>query len=92
MEIKCTPFRRIMRAELARLMRKTFSRGGNLVIPAFSVGRTQEMLYHIRRIKSEEMLPEFSDFEVYVDSPLAVEATNIFNKNTESCFGNDAKK
>ena len=78
--------------ELAALMKKTFSRGGNLVIPAFSVGRTQEMLYHIRRIKSEGMLPEFSDFEVYVDSPLAVEATNIFNKNTESCFGSDAKE
>ncbi len=78
--------------ELAKLIRKTFSRGGNLVIPAFSVGRTQEMLYHLRRIKAEQMLPEFSDFEVYVDSPLAVEATNIFNQNTESCFGNDAKE
>ena len=64
--------------ELSKVCRDTFSRGGNLVIPAFSVGRTQEMLYFLRKIKTEHLLPEFEDFEVYIDSPLAVEATNIF--------------
>ena len=38
--------------ELAAIIKRTFARGGNLVIPAFSVGRTQEMLYHLRRIKT----------------------------------------
>lgn len=76
--------------ELARVLRDTFQRGGNLVIPAFSVGRTQEMLYFMRRIKTEELLPEYQNFEVYVDSPLAVEATSIFNKNVEDCFDDEA--
>ena len=76
--------------ELARVIRDTFTRGGNLVIPAFSVGRTQEMLYFIRRIKTENLLPEFQNFEVYVDSPLAVEATTIFSKNVQDCFDDTA--
>ena len=46
---------------LAGVLKDTFTRGGNLVIPAFSVGRTQEMLYFIRRIKTEHLLPEFED-------------------------------
>ena len=76
--------------ELARVIRDTFTRGGNLVIPAFSVGRTQEMLYFIRRSKMENLLPEFQNFEVYVDSPLAVEATTIFGKNVQDCFDDTA--
>ena len=75
---------------LAAVIKDTFTRGGNLVIPAFSVGRTQEMLYFIRRIKTEGLLPEFENFEVYMDSPLAIEATNIFIKNVESCFDDEA--
>lgn len=76
--------------KLAEVLKDTFIRGGNLVIPAFSVGRTQEMLYFIRRIKTERLLPEYENFEVYVDSPLAVEATSIFNKNVEDCFDDEA--
>ena len=76
--------------ELATVIKDTFIRGGNLVIPAFSVGRTQEMLFFIRRIKLEGLLPEFQNFEVYVDSPLAVEATSIFNKNVKDCFREEA--
>lgn len=62
---------------LANLIQKTFDRGGNLVIPSFAVGRTQEMLYFIRQIKEEGLVKEHGDFKVYVDSPLAIEATNI---------------
>lgn len=76
--------------ELAKVMNMTFTKGGNLVVPAFSVGRTQEILFFIRRIKSEGLLPEFPDFEVYIDSPLAVEATNIFHKNVRECFNERA--
>lgn len=76
--------------ELAKVMRMTFLEGGNLVIPAFSVGRTQEMLYFIRRIKTEGLLAEYDNFEVYIDSPLSVEATNIFHKNVADCFNEQA--
>lgn len=75
---------------LAEVIKDTFIRGGNVVIPAFAVGRTQEMLYHLRRIKTENLLPEFQGFEVYMDSPLAVEATNIFHKNVSECFSDEA--
>lgn len=75
---------------LARVLKDTFTRGGNLVIPAFSVGRTQEMLYFLRRIKTENLLPEYQNFEVYVDSPLAVEATSIFGRNVSDCFDEEA--
>ena len=73
-------------ADLAKVLQETFDRGGNVVIPSFAVGRTQEMLFFMRKIKTENLLPEFPDFEVYIDSPLAVEATNIFHKNVKECF------
>ncbi|MBR6238595.1 MAG: MBL fold metallo-hydrolase, partial [Lachnospiraceae bacterium] len=70
-------------AELAEIIQTTFNRGGNVVIPSFAVGRTQEMLYFIRQIKERKLIQGFPDFPVYVDSPLAVEATGIFHKNEE---------
>lgn len=73
-------------AELTKIIKETFDRGGNVVIPSFAVGRTQEMLYFIRQIKAEKRLPDYPDFPVYVDSPLAVEATEIFIENKEHCF------
>lgn len=66
-------------AELAKVIQRTFDRGGNLVIPSFAVGRTQEMLYFIRQIKEEGLVTGHGDFRVYVDSPLAIEATNIYS-------------
>lgn len=76
--------------ELSRIIQKTFDRGGNVVIPSFAVGRTQEILYFIRKIKADKLVKGYDNFEVYVDSPLAVEATNIFNKNKECCFDEEA--
>lgn len=70
-------------------MPEDFDRGGNVVIPAFAVGRTQEMLYYFRKIKEEGLVKGHS-FEVYVDSPLAVEATQIFNENMAECFDQEA--
>lgn len=64
---------------LSSIIRNTFKRGGNVVIPSFAVGRTQEILYAIREIKEKNLVPDFPNFPVYVDSPLAVEATHIFN-------------
>lgn len=76
--------------DLAEIIRTTFAKGGNVVIPSFAVGRTQEILYFLRQIKADNMVPEFPKFEVYVDSPLAVEATGIFQKNIYSCFDEEA--
>lgn len=67
--------------QLTRVIQETFDRGGNVVIPAFAVGRTQELLYLIRRIKEENMIKNHDGFLVYVDSPLAIEATNIYSEN-----------
>jgi len=77
-------------AELAKILNETFARGGNVVIPSFAVGRTQEMLYFLRKIKADRLVENFPDFPVYVDSPLAVEATGIFNKNIYNCFDEEA--
>lgn len=76
--------------DFTKILRETFSKGGNVVVPSFAVGRTQELLYFIREIKEKNLLPEFPGFEVYVDSPLAVQATRVFNKNVQSCFDEDA--
>ena len=77
--------------ELASIFQETFQKGGNVVIPSFAVGRTQELLYFIRQIKEQQLVSCHPDFEVYVDSPLAVEATNIFGKNAYSCFDEEAR-
>ena len=76
--------------EFTRIIKETFDRGGNVVIPSFAVGRTQEMLYFIREIKEKDLLPEYRDFEVYLDSPLAIEATKIFTMNMRDCFDKEA--
>ena len=76
--------------EFTRILKETFEKGGNVVIPSFAVGRTQEILYFIREIKEKNLLPEFPSFEVYVDSPLAIEATSVFTKNSKSCFDEEA--
>ena len=73
-------------AELAECIQRAFDQGGNVVIPSFAVGRTQEMLYAIREIKQKGMVTGHDNFPVYVDSPLAVEATGIFLQSHESNF------
>ncbi len=73
-------------ADLASIIQRTLDRGGNLVIPAFAIGRTQEMLYFIRQIKEQGLVKNHGNFPVYVDSPLANEATNIFGRNSLTCF------
>ena len=71
---------------LTDLLRQTFSRGGSVIIPSFAVGRTQELLYFFREIKQNHLLPEFESFPVYVDSPLANEATAIFLQCNPVCL------
>lgn len=71
---------------LADHIQRAMDRGGSVVIPSFAVGRTQEMLYAIREIKHEGLVRGHDGFPVYVDSPLAVEATGIFLQCEESCL------
>ena len=75
---------------LSEVIQETFDRGGNLVIPSFAVGRTQEMLYFIRQIKEEKLVYGHDGFKVYVDSPLANEATSIFAEHTYDCYDEEA--
>ncbi len=65
-------------AQLTRILQDTFDRGGNLVVPCFAVGRTQELLYLLRGIQNSGALRGHKDFPVYVDSPMAVSATKIY--------------
>lgn len=78
--------------ELAAIMQETFDRGGNVVMPAFAVGRTQELLYFLRRIREEGMVSGHPDYEVWVDSPLALEATEVFQNNLLDCFDRDTQE
>jgi metallo-beta-lactamase family protein len=77
-------------AALADVIQRTFDRGGNVVIPSFAVGRTQEMLYFIRQIKQEGLVYGHDGFQVWVDSPLAIEATNIFRERMNDDFDKEA--
>ncbi len=71
---------------LVEILRKTFHRGGTVIIPSFAVGRTQELLYFFREIKQKNLLPEFPDFPVYVDSPMANQATAVFLQCDVACL------
>lgn len=75
---------------LAKVLKETFDKGGNVVIPSFAVGRTQELLYFLRQIKVNKLVEGHEDFPVYVDSPLAVEATGVFQENRWDCFDEEA--
>lgn len=77
-------------AILSEVIQHTFDRGGSVIIPSFAVGRTQEMLYFIRQIKEENRVTGHGNFKVYVDSPLANEATTIFNEHQYDCFDEEA--
>ncbi len=72
--------------ELAAVIQRTFDRGGNVVIPAFAVGRTQELLYFIRQIKEQKLVTGHGEFPVIIDSPLAIEATKLFGPEARNCY------
>jgi metallo-beta-lactamase family protein len=63
------------REEVAEVIRRTVKRGGTLVIPAFAVGRTQALLHIISELEKAGSIP---DVPVYLNSPLAIDATNIY--------------
>jgi metallo-beta-lactamase family protein len=71
-----------MKEELRRVVKETIGRGGRIVVPAFSVGRTQELVYFLHELFNENALPPMP---IYVDSPLSTNATEVFRLHPE-CF------
>ena len=69
------------RAKLAQVIRDTAARGGRVLIPAFAVGRTQEMIYALHGLVKEGAIPSIP---IYVDSPLAIDTTTVFEMHPES--------
>ena len=76
---------------LSAILNSTFKKGGNVIIPSFAVGRTQELLYFFREMKQRNLVPDFPDFPIVVDSPLAVEATRIYTGDLEGYLDDEAK-
>lgn len=69
-------------AALQRVVTQAYERGGKVIIPAFAVGRTQEIVYALHRLTLAGKIPELG---IYVDSPLAVNVTEIFRLHPE-CY------
>jgi metallo-beta-lactamase family protein len=74
--------------EFREVVKRTLNRGGKLIIPAFAVGRTQEIVYHLNEMMSHGEVPKAP---VFVDSPLAVRASNVFRAHPE-CFDEETRK
>ncbi len=79
------------RAELASALRQAIALKGNLIIPAFAIGRTQDLLYHIKCLLAEESVPGLDRMPVYVDSPLAIRATAVYEHCAQSCYDEEAR-
>ncbi len=76
------------RNELAQIINTTHERKGIVIIPAFAVGRTQEVVYDLQHLVNENRIP---DIPVYVDSPLAMNVTEVFHLHPE-CYDDDIRK
>jgi len=79
-------------AELASLLREGMARGGNIVIPSFAIGRTQELLYYIKKLLLRNAVPGLEKVPVYVDSPLGISATQVYERNAADYYDNEAKE
>jgi len=74
--------------KLARVVKETIARGGKVIIPAFAVGRAQQLIFALHRLIDSNAIPRVP---VYVDSPLAVDATEIFRMHPDA-FNGDVKE
>lgn len=69
-----------VKRKLADALNRTIARGGRMIIPAFSVGRTQTLVYYLREVFMEKLAPQV---DVFIDSPLAVHSTEVFRMHPE---------
>ncbi|WIV11708.1 MBL fold metallo-hydrolase [Proteiniborus sp. MB09-C3] len=77
---------------LTKIIDSTVLRGGTVVIPSFAVGRTQELIYELNKYyEYNKNIEAFMRIPIYIDSPMAVSATKIFQENSD-CFDAEAKK
>lgn len=76
--------------QLANVIRTALARGGNLVIPSFAVGRTQELLYYIKRLLYKNAVQGLERVPVYIDSPLGIEATKIYERCAAGYYDEEA--
>lgn len=79
--------------KLMDIIRETAARGGTTVIPSFAVGRTQELIYELNRVydSDSEYRKDFEKLMVYVDSPMATTATEVFKRNAQ-VFDDETKE
>lgn len=75
---------------LIKIIDDTSQRGGTVVIPSFAVGRTQDLIYQLNSYYDGEGLEEYKKVPIYIDSPMAVSTTKVFEKNS-NLFDEDAK-
>lgn len=76
--------------QLVGVLRQGMARGGNIVIPSFAVGRTQELLYYIKRIMQRGELPGLDRVPVFVDSPLGISATKVYERCAREYYDEEA--
>jgi len=74
--------------KLETVVSETFARGGRLIVPAFAVGRTQQLVLVLHQLMNERRLPAVP---IYVDSPLAVNVTDVFRAHPE-CFDEETRR
>ena len=79
-------------AHLISVLKMGIARGGNIVIPSFAVGRTQELLYYIKRLLMKNSVPGLENVPVYIDSPLGINATKIYEKCAEGYYDEEARE
>jgi metallo-beta-lactamase family protein len=73
--------------KLAGVVNRTAARGGRIIVPAFAVGRTQQLVYLLHRLTNEKRVP---DIPIFVDSPLAINVTEVYRNHPE-CFDEEAR-
>ncbi len=76
--------------QLKRVLQAAIAAGGNIVIPSFAVGRTQEVLYNICIMLEEKSVPGLEKVPVYIDSPLGIAATEIFDISSKGYYDEEA--
>ncbi len=77
--------------ELIKIIEDTAARGGSVIIPAFAVGRTQELIYQLNKYYDRDDFEEYKRIPIYIDSPMALRATEMYEKNAE-LFNEETKE